>query len=312
MNDYYVYMHLRENGTPYYVGKGKDERAYENHGRRFPVPPRERIKIVLTNLTEEQAFSNEKDFIAWYGRKDNNTGILRNLTDGGEGMSGYKHTEESKKIIKEKRKNQVFTDETRKKLSESIKRGYEDGSRPKGMLGKKHTEEHKEYMRKLYTGRPITEEQKKKISIANKGRKHSPEYGQRISERQIGTKASEETKQKMSEVQKKRWSTITDDVKETIGKKISERNTGNPQLRKTKEQKDNLSKWFTGLIYINNGMESRRIQEDVDIPDGWVKGRLPYKIKKVLSEDHKQSMRDSWNRRKQSAIKCNKVVVTDL
>ena len=50
-------------------------------------------------------------------------------------------------------------------------------------------------------------------------------------------------------------------------------------------------------------MESKRIQKDVVIPDGWVKGRLPYKTKKVLSEDHKQSMRDSWNRRKQSAIK---------
>jgi hypothetical protein len=290
MNDYYVYMYLRENGTPYYVGKGKGNRAYDNYKRRFPVPPSEQIKIVLTNLTEEQAFSNEIDFIAWYGRLDINTGILENRTHGGEGVAGYKHTEESKKIIKEKRKNQVFTDETRKKLSESIKRGYEDGSRPKTMLGKHHTEEHKEYMRKLYTGRPITEEQKKKISIANKGRKHSPEYGQRISERQIGTKASEETKQKMSEVQKKRWSTITDDVKETIGKKISERNKGNPQLKKTKEQKDNLSKWFMGSIYINNGMENRRIQEDVDIPDGWVKGRLPYKIKKVLSEETKRKI----------------------
>jgi len=297
-------MYLREDGTPYYVGKGNalKYRAYENHGRRFPVPPRDRIKILLENLTEEQAFSNEIDYIAWYGRKDNNTGILRNLTNGGEGMSGYKHTEESKKIIREKRKHQVFTDETRKKLSESIKKGYEDGSRPKSMLGKKHTEEHKEYMRKLYTGRPITEEQKKKISIANKGRKHSPEYGRRISERQIGTKASEETKQKMSEVQKKRWSIITDDVKETIGKKISERNKGNPQLKKTKEQKDNLSKWFMGSIYINNGTENRRIQKDVVIPDGWVKGRLSHtKCNKVVKSgsnrpvlNQRESVSNEW------------------
>ena len=63
MNNYYVYMYLREDNTPYYVGKGKDERAYDNYKRRFPLPPRERIKIVLTNLTEEQAFANEIDFI---------------------------------------------------------------------------------------------------------------------------------------------------------------------------------------------------------------------------------------------------------
>jgi hypothetical protein len=284
MNEvYYVYAYLRENGTPYYIGKGNalKYRAYENHGRRFPVPPRDRIKILLENLTEEQAFSNEIDFIAWYGRKDNNTGILRNLTDGGEGASGYKHTEESKKIIKEKRKHQVFTDETRKKLSESIKRGYEDGSRPKGMLGKHHTEEHKEYMRKLYTGRPISEEQKIKLSAAKKGKTWEEIYGiagaitrrkqQSITKR---IKASEETKQKMSETHKKRWSTVTDGDKKTIYKKISERNKG--KIR-TEETKNNLSKWFMGSIYINNGIENRRIQKNVEMPDGWVKGRLSYK-----------------------------------
>ena len=281
--EYYVYAYLREDGTPYYIGKGNalKYRAYENHGRRFPVPPRDRIKILLENLTEEQAFSNEIDFIAWYGRKDNNTGILRNLTDGGEGASGYKHTEESKKIIKEKRKHQVFTDETRKKLSESIKRGYEDGSRPKGMLGKHHTEEHKEYMRKLYTGRPISEEQKVKLSAAKKGKTWEKIYGiagaitrrkqQSITKR---IKASEETKQKMSETHKKRWSTVTDGDKKAIYKKISERNKG--KIR-TEETKNNLSKWFMGSIYINNGIENRRIQKGVEMPDEWVKGRLPYK-----------------------------------
>jgi hypothetical protein len=100
MNDYYVYMYLREDGTPYYVGKGKANRAYDKHGPTFQVPPRERINIVLQNLTEKQAFSNEIDFIAWYGRLDINTGILENRTHGGEGSSGFRHTDEWKIRLK--------------------------------------------------------------------------------------------------------------------------------------------------------------------------------------------------------------------
>jgi hypothetical protein len=149
------------------------------------------------------------------------------------------------------------------------------------MLGKHHTEEHKEYMRKLYTGRPISEEQKIKLSAAKKGKTWEEIYGiagaitrrkqQSITKR---IKASEETKQKMSETHKKRWSTVTDGDKKTIYKKISERNKG--KIR-TEETKNNLSKWFMGSIYINNGIENRRIQKDVEMPDGWVKGRLSYK-----------------------------------
>ena len=94
--EYYVYAYLRGDGTPYYIGKGRGDRAY-----RKEAPSIDRILIILQNLTEEQAFSNEKDFIAWYGRKDNNTGILRNLTDGGEGSSGHIASEETKRSIKE-------------------------------------------------------------------------------------------------------------------------------------------------------------------------------------------------------------------
>jgi hypothetical protein len=42
MRKYYTYAYLRENGTPYYVGRGKGERAYQKH-TNVKTPPKERI-----------------------------------------------------------------------------------------------------------------------------------------------------------------------------------------------------------------------------------------------------------------------------
>jgi hypothetical protein len=84
---YYTYAYLREDRTPYYIGKGKGNRVYETHRRVKPPKDKSRIIFLKQNLTEEEAFKHEIYMIALFGRKDNGTGILRNLTDGGEGVS---------------------------------------------------------------------------------------------------------------------------------------------------------------------------------------------------------------------------------
>jgi hypothetical protein len=167
-NIYYVYIYLREDNTPYYVGKGSRSRYIDKQKHTVKLPPRERIKFVAENLTEHEAFNLEKELIVKYGRKDLGTGILRNLTDGGEGSSGYRHTNETKEkmaIIKQSK-------EYREKMS-LAKKGYKPSLETiekikKSNTGKSHTQETKEKIGKA-NSRPCTDEQRKKLSEAAKG-----------------------------------------------------------------------------------------------------------------------------------------------
>jgi len=100
---YYTYAYLRAKdsktaraGTPYYIGKGKGDRAFSMHGKKSP-PNKSRIVFLETHLSDIGACALERRYIKWYGRIDIGTGILRNLTDGGDGIGGFKATTEQNK-----------------------------------------------------------------------------------------------------------------------------------------------------------------------------------------------------------------------
>lgn len=114
---YYTYSYLREDGTPYYIGKGKGDRVFQKTRHNVKVPPKNRILFLKKNLTEEEAFNHEKYMIAVFGRKDLGTGILRNRTDGGDGNSGYKHSEEAKRKISQSNSGRKWSYEAKKRHS---------------------------------------------------------------------------------------------------------------------------------------------------------------------------------------------------
>jgi len=119
MGEFYTYVYVRQDGTPYYVGKGVRRRAFIGYGRRAHRP-KDDARIFMQHWPDEAtAFEMEKYYIRLFGRKDNGTGILRNLTDGGEGILGIKRpplSEEWKDGIRKSMMGHEVTDITRTKM----------------------------------------------------------------------------------------------------------------------------------------------------------------------------------------------------
>lgn len=205
LNNFYVYQHIRpDTGAVFYVGKGRNGRAYNffNRGRYWNNVVKKCGKPIVSflakDLEEELAFFAEQECIDALRMR----GVrLCNITNGGEGTSGLKQSEE-----------------TKRKIGKSNKSTPKASGKSHGMYGKKHSAESLAKMSEAHKGKLVgelhpfygkthSEETRLKISKNRSGKmvgkdnpfygkKHSSETKAMISAIQIGRKASEETKAK--------------------------------------------------------------------------------------------------------------------
>lgn len=191
---FYVYIHSKPNGVPFYVGKGKGGRAFcldrkhnPHHQSTVAKYGSKNIRIeVIPCESEQEAFDTEVRAIA----KLREAGVqLCNFTNGGEGSSGRLHLQETKDRISAKKtgckayfegrkhteevkakmsadrkgksrgKGRIFSEEHRARLSQSAK------GRQAWNKGRPHPLETRVKM-----SRPVTEEMKEKLRIANTGK----------------------------------------------------------------------------------------------------------------------------------------------
>lgn len=157
---------------PFYVGKGQGER-YKDHfkeksGNRHKQNTLRKIanqgdsvivKIVFSSQEESEALKFEMDLIKLYGRRDNRTGILTNLTEGGEGVSGRVFSAKARRDISKRvagKGNPMFgkkrTEDEKRRMSETRKANLASGK----TIPTKHSEEWRQKLRDDNPGGKIT------------------------------------------------------------------------------------------------------------------------------------------------------------
>lgn len=194
---HYVYGEYTFDYEPFYVGKGSNDRMYDHlkisqqnrNGNRSFINKIKKIQRITgndpiiikycENMLEDISFDLEVNMVATIGRKDLKKGPVCNLTDAGEGMSGYifsdeRKMEHSKRMhLSNLKDNPAKRDDVKEKLR---KKALEQFSTPESRIkhskiltGRKKSEAAKLNMRKYGEDKreEIRELRKKGLTLTN-------------------------------------------------------------------------------------------------------------------------------------------------
>lgn len=179
---FYVYLLFKADGTPYYVGKGMGRRCHRtvtDSGGARSNPFKARVfrkvgRLIVEKIAEfedeSEAFLCERDLIAKLGRYP--YGPLTNLTEGGEGFTGGRHSEEVRGRMGDKRR------------------------------GVKLSPAHVEAIRRGLTGltyQKMSQQTKDKISATNRVKVFSDEHRARLRDNKLAYYAALRAKKKITD-----------------------------------------------------------------------------------------------------------------
>jgi group I intron endonuclease len=198
-NNFYVYQHVDpRTNLIRYIGKGRGKRAWDfsaryGHHKNWLKQLKDaglepRVELIETDKTEEQAFELER---MWIAACRSSFQPLTNLTDGGEGTSGWVPSEETRQKMSEAHggeKNHYFgktlSEEHRKKISEAR------SGEKHHYFGKTRSEETRQKISEAHSGKTLSEEHRQKMSEAHSGKTHSDETRKKMSQAKIGKASS--------------------------------------------------------------------------------------------------------------------------
>lgn len=177
---YYVYLWLREDRTPYYVGKGKGYRAYQKHIIGCP-PPKDRVIIVKEFEDEDESYLFEEWLIQVYGRKCEG-GILLNTSIGGRKRNSRIRT---KSEFKERQKKTVKKYQQSGRGKETYKKWVAENKERVKEMKKKYYDKNREILNEKARNSKSKKEADKIYREKNKERRAqvAKEYQQKNKEK---------------------------------------------------------------------------------------------------------------------------------
>jgi hypothetical protein len=205
MAEYYVYKLIDpRTDLPFYVGKGKDDRAYTHLTKKSKTcnPRKDKtineiyscdlepiVDIFLTNLDEETAYKIEEGVILNLGRQGiDENGILTNISlhsqppsqKGKKRIFTEEHKKKLSKALTGKPKNyqtwqKGLTKETDERIAQMAEKRSQIGN--PHQIGMKYSQERIEKVKNKLRGRIVPHEQREKMSAAKKGKSWEEIFG---------------------------------------------------------------------------------------------------------------------------------------